>query len=96
MKLGGKRYHDRSKWLGWLGFGLTTFSQTKHARVHFEHMRYVDFGHTTLKYIAWYGTGYVWKVLYDIQYHVVGNFHEVQIFSIFTTHDQNTKIRTAK
>ena len=26
----------------------------------------------------------------------MGNFHEVQIFAIFATHDQNTKIRTAK
>ena len=25
----GIREHGRSKWLGWLGFGLTTYSQTK-------------------------------------------------------------------
>ena len=29
-------------------------------------------------------------------YRIVGNFREVQIFAIFTTHDQNAKIRTAK
>ena len=29
-------------------------------------------------------------------YRIAGNFHEVQIFTIFATHDQNAKIRTAK
>ena len=30
------------------------------------------------------------------RYRIAGNFHEVQIFAIFATHDQNAKIRTAK
>ena len=60
------------------------------------YMRYVDFGHTILKYIACYGTGYMWKVLYDIQSRIARNFREVQIFAIFATHDQNAKIRTVK
>ena len=29
-------------------------------------------------------------------YRIAGNFREVQIFTIFTTHDQNAKIRTVK
>ena len=29
-------------------------------------------------------------------YHLVKNFHEIQIFAIFATHDQNTKIKTTK
>ena len=29
-------------------------------------------------------------------YRIAGNFREVHIFAIFTTHDQNAKIRTAK
>ena len=29
-------------------------------------------------------------------YHIAGNVLEVQIFAIFATNDQNTKIRTAK
>ena len=36
---GWERYivHGRSKWLGWSGFGPTTFSQTKLAHAHFEY-----------------------------------------------------------
>ena len=30
----------------------------------------------------------------NLRYRIVGNFREVQIFAIFTTHDQNAKIRT--
>ena len=31
-----------------------------------------------------------------VKYCIAGNFHKVQIFAIFVTHDQNAKIRTAK
>ena len=30
------------------------------------------------------------------KYRIAGNFREVQIFAIFATHDQNTKIRIVK
>ena len=29
-------------------------------------------------------------------YRIAGNFHKVQIFAIFATHDENAKIRTMK
>ena len=32
----------------------------------------------------------------NVEYCIVGNFREVQIFTIFATHNQNVKIRTAK
>ena len=35
-------------------------------------------------------------VSYACVYHIAGNFREVQIFTIFMTHDQNAKIRTMK
>ena len=31
-----------------------------------------------------------------LDYRIAGNFHEVHIFAIFATHDQNAKIRTLK
>ena len=36
------------------------------------------------------------KIVYFRVYRIAGNFHEVKIFAIFVTHDQNAKIRTMK